>query len=77
MSREVLGSMIRTLLSALIMGGLLVLLFGVMPSTTTWIGHLLQLLLLVPVGAMCFAGATFMLGMPEWRWALGRAADAD
>ena len=77
MSREVLGSMIRTLLSALIMGGILVLLFGVMPSTTTWIGHLLQLLLLVPVGALCFAGATFMLGMPEWRWALGRAADAD
>ena len=76
-SSDVLRSMIRTLFSALLMGGLLVLLFAMLPSTSTWSGHLLQLLLLVPFGAMCFAGATVMLGMPEWRWALGRTTNTD
>ena len=72
-SIEVRRSVLRTLVVAIAMGVVVSLGFAAMPAATSWAGRLLQLLVMVPVGAVSCIGLAALLGMPEVRWAIGRS----
>lgn len=69
---EVLAAWGRTALVTVGMVVPMLVAHWLLPSSSSWGAALLELCLLMGLGAVAAAGGAFLLRMPELRWALGR-----